>query len=129
MRLVAASGYFDPLHRGHVEYLEAARRLGDELVVILNNDHQAAHLRGVVRTPQTDRARIVGSLRCVDRVVVAHDHDNDVAETLATLRPKVFAKGFSASASEVATCSRLGIEVRIDIGDDLHLHDLLYNAR
>ena len=57
--IVAASGYFDPLHIGHVEYLEKAKSLGDELIVILNTDKQAIMKKGFVFMPEKEREQIL----------------------------------------------------------------------
>lgn len=84
---VAVSGYFDPLHRGHVDYLRNARALGDRLVVILNNDDQRA---APPRTPLEDRRVILESMRCVDEVIISVDRDATVCKTLERLRPKTF---------------------------------------
>ena len=91
--LVATGGCFDVLHAGHVSCLEAARRLGDRLVVLLNSDESVRRLKGPGRPVQTaaDRARVLRGLACVDDVVV-FDED-DPREALDRLRPDVWAKG------------------------------------
>ncbi len=91
--LVATGGCFDVLHAGHVATLEAARSLGDGLVVLLNSDESARRLKGPSRPvhSQEDRARVLLGLSCVDAVVV-FDED-DPREALRSLRPQVWAKG------------------------------------
>jgi D-beta-D-heptose 7-phosphate kinase/D-beta-D-heptose 1-phosphate adenosyltransferase len=91
--VVAAGGCFDLLHPGHLRTLEAARALGDCLVVCLNGDRSVRRLKGPGRpvNPQDDRARLLLGLRCVD-AVATFDEDTPV-ELLARLRPHVFAKG------------------------------------
>jgi rfaE bifunctional protein nucleotidyltransferase chain/domain len=91
--VVAAGGCFDLLHAGHVSLLEAARRLGDCLVVCLNSDASVRRLKGPGRplVQEHDRAAVLASLRCVDAVV---SFDEDTPEALLSrLRPDVFAKG------------------------------------
>ena len=91
--VVATGGCFDLLHAGHVRTLEAARALGDCLVVCLNSDDSVRRLKGPERPlmPQEDRARVLGALACVDAVVV---FDEDTPErALEALRPHVWAKG------------------------------------
>jgi D-beta-D-heptose 7-phosphate kinase/D-beta-D-heptose 1-phosphate adenosyltransferase len=91
--VVATSGCFDLLHAGHVRMLRAARRLGDRLVVCLNDDDSVARLKGPGRpiVPAPERAELLLALDCVDDVVVfAEDTPERV---LADLRPDVFAKG------------------------------------
>jgi D-beta-D-heptose 7-phosphate kinase / D-beta-D-heptose 1-phosphate adenosyltransferase len=91
--LVAAGGCFDLLHAGHVAMLEAARSLGDALIVCLNSDQSVRRLKGLGRplVDQHDRARVLGALACVDGVVV-FDEETPCA-VLARLRPHIFAKG------------------------------------
>jgi D-beta-D-heptose 7-phosphate kinase / D-beta-D-heptose 1-phosphate adenosyltransferase len=91
--LVATGGCFDLLHAGHVRTLEAARALGDRLVVCLNSDDSVRRLKGEGRplVPQEDRAAVLRALRCVDEVVI-FDEDTPVG-LLERLRPDVWAKG------------------------------------
>ncbi|MGY0390247.1 D-glycero-beta-D-manno-heptose 1-phosphate adenylyltransferase [Nocardioides sp. WG-D5] len=91
--LVATGGCFDLLHAGHVATLQAARRLGDRLVVCLNSDASVRRLKGEDRpvVPERDRARLLAALDCVDDVVV-FDEDTPV-HVLAQLRPDIWVKG------------------------------------
>jgi D-beta-D-heptose 7-phosphate kinase / D-beta-D-heptose 1-phosphate adenosyltransferase len=97
--VVATGGCFDVLHAGHVACLEAARRLGDCLVVLLNSDASVSRLKGEGRPvhSQDDRARVLLGLGCVDGVVV-FDEDSPHA-TLERLRPDVWAKGGDYAAA------------------------------
>jgi D-beta-D-heptose 7-phosphate kinase/D-beta-D-heptose 1-phosphate adenosyltransferase len=91
--VVAAGGCFDVLHAGHVAMLQAARRLGDCLVVCLNSDRSVRRLKGPGRpvNPQADRAATLAALGCVDAVAV---FDEDTPETvLRRLRPDIWVKG------------------------------------
>lgn len=92
-RVVATSGCFDLLHAGHVGMLEAARSLGDHLVVLLNSDASVRRLKGDGRPlqPAHDRVVVLGGLRAVDDVLV-FEEDTPV-DALRTLRPDVFVKG------------------------------------
>ncbi len=91
--VVATGGCFDLLHAGHVSTLEAARRLGDCLVVCLNSDRSVAGLKGPDRplNPQDDRALLLSALGCVDAVVVFDEPTPEA--TLTWLRPDVWVKG------------------------------------
>ncbi len=91
--LVATGGCFDVLHAGHVATLEAARSLGDGLVVLLNSDESVRRLKGPGRpvNSQEDRTRVLLSLSCVD-AVIAFDED-DPRAALRSLRPQIWAKG------------------------------------
>ncbi|MBO0689835.1 MAG: bifunctional heptose 7-phosphate kinase/heptose 1-phosphate adenyltransferase [Candidatus Dormibacteraeota bacterium] len=92
-RLIATSGCFDLLHAGHVQMLEAARRLGDGLIVLLNSDRSVRELKGPGRPllAARDRARVLSALGCVDAVSI-FDEPTPV-RALERLRPEVFAKG------------------------------------
>ncbi len=92
-RIVATNGCFDLLHVGHVRYLQAARALGDLLVVGLNGDRSVHELKGAGRpiTTQTDRAEILAALECVDLVTVFPEIR--ATKFLAAVRPSVYVKG------------------------------------
>ncbi len=99
--LVATGGCFDVLHAGHVATLEAARGMGDGLVVLLNSDASVRRLKGPGRPvhSQADRARVLLGLSCVDAVVV-FDED-DPRRALHRLRPDVWAKGGDYEGTEL----------------------------
>lgn len=102
---VCASGYFDPLHTGHIQYLKNAKLLGDELVVILNNDQQRSTLH---RLTYEEQKIILESIRWADRVIIAIDTDKTVCKTLEKIHPSIFAKGGCASEEETRVCQTLG---------------------
>jgi rfaE bifunctional protein nucleotidyltransferase chain/domain len=122
-RVVLANGCFDPLHVGHVRYLEGAKQHGDFLVVAVNGDAGTRRIKGEGRpvVPARDRARVIASLRAVDAVLV-FDED-DVAAILERLRPAVHAKGTDyrpETVPEFAVSERLGI--RTVVAGDLKSH-------
>ena len=91
--VVFTNGCFDLLHRGHVEYLTAARQLGDRLVLGLNTDASVSRLKGPGRpvTPEQDRATVLAGLAAVDAITF---FDEDTPRNLiATLLPDVLVKG------------------------------------
>ena len=92
-RIVATNGCFDLLHVGHVRYLQAARALGDLLVVGLNGDRSVHELKGAGRpiTTQSERAEILAALACVDLVTIFPDIR--ATKFLAAVRPAVYVKG------------------------------------
>lgn len=92
-KLVFTNGVFDVLHRGHVEYLEAARALGDHLVVGLNGDASVRRLKGPTRpvNAQDDRAIVLGALAAVDAVVLFHE--DTPLRLVEALLPDVIVKG------------------------------------
>lgn len=105
LRVVFTNGIFDLLHVGHLQYLEAARALGDLLIVGLNSDSSTRQLKGPKRPliPEAERAALLLGLRPVDYVTLFEDR---TAERLvATLQPDVYVKGgdYSLSAGDQAT--------------------------
>ncbi len=91
--VVAVSGYFNPLHVGHLEMIEQAKKLGDKLVAIINNDIQVKLKGSVPFMSLKDRVKIVSALRGVDAVFVSIDRDKSVCKSLTKLRPDIFANG------------------------------------
>ena len=90
-KAIIVSGYFNPIHKGHLEYFNNAKALADELFVIVNNDHQRA-LKGSKEFQKEDeRLIIVSNIKAVDKTILSIDKDRTVCETL-----KVIAKDFSA---------------------------------
>lgn len=92
-KIVATNGCFDLLHVGHVRYLQAARALGDLLVVGLNGDRSVHELKGAGRpiTSERNRAEILAALTCVDLVTVFPERR--ATKFLAAVRPAVYVKG------------------------------------
>jgi rfaE bifunctional protein nucleotidyltransferase chain/domain len=115
-RVVFTNGCFDVLHRGHVSYLDQAKRLGDVLVVALNSDAGVARLKGPDRpvNPVDDRAAVLAALSCVDYLTV-FDEDTPV-KLLESVRPDVYVKGGDYTPDtlpEAPVVRRLGGEVHI----------------
>lgn len=92
-KLALTNGCFDILHRGHAEYLQAARNLGDALIVLLNSDESVRKLKGPARPVNTeyDRAYLLASLACVDAVLIFND--TRCYREIAALQPDCYAKG------------------------------------
>jgi D-beta-D-heptose 7-phosphate kinase/D-beta-D-heptose 1-phosphate adenosyltransferase len=117
--VVAVSGGFDPIHIGHVRYLTEAKKLGDELVVILNNDNWLKKKKGFVFMPESERIEVLMGIKAVDRVVVTghakNDADTSVTKALAKVKPDFFANGGDrkneADIPEVAVCKKYGIKM------------------
>ncbi|HRY52859.1 MAG TPA: adenylyltransferase/cytidyltransferase family protein [Candidatus Portnoybacteria bacterium] len=123
--VVAVSGGFDPIHVGHVDMLNEAKALGDELVVILNNDNWLMKKKGHVFMPQEERKEIIEALKPVDRVVFtkheANDEERSVCRELAELKPDIFANGGDRKPDgdpipEVKLCEKMGIKVVYNVG-------------
>ena len=121
-RIVLANGVFDLLHVGHVRYLEAARALGDVLMVAVNSDASVRRLKGKGRPIMSavERAELIGALRPVDAVVVFEE--DSVERLVGALRPDVQAKGTDyteATVPERAAVLAAGGRVAI-AGDPKH---------
>ena len=101
MKKVAISGYFDPIHIGHLEYIKLARELGDYLIVIVNNDKQAVSKKGKSFMCEDDRLQIVSQIKGVDEAVMSIDEDGTVCKTLDSIKPNIFANGGDRSNSEI----------------------------
>ena len=124
--LVIASGYFSPLHCGHLDYLEAGASLGDRLIVIVNNDLQQKKKKGKVILPQQDRLRIVKALSIVDEACVAIDDDSSVKKTIESIALKnqqfnlIFANGGDrnqpSDIPEVDVCKEHKIQLIFGVG-------------
>jgi rfaE bifunctional protein nucleotidyltransferase chain/domain len=92
-KLVLTNGCFDLLHTGHVRYLQAARALGDALIVAINSDRSVRELKGPTRplNSEEDRAEVIAALRCVDGVTIFDDLR--VSQVIKELHPAIYAKG------------------------------------
>lgn len=118
-RIVLANGCFDLLHVGHIRYLEAAKSLGDVLIVGVNSDEQVRALKGANRPVQTERERaeIIAALRAVDYVTIFSERT--VENLIRAIRPDFHAKGTDYTADSVPereTVRECGGEVII-VGD------------
>lgn len=90
---VVVSGYFNPLHVGHLEMIEKAKSLGDYLIVIVNNDQQVKIKGSYPFMNEKDRLRIIKSLKGVDEVFLSIDFDATVCKSLEIIKPNIFANG------------------------------------
>ena len=116
---IAVSGYFDPIHVGHLEYLKMAKSLGDILVVIVNNNHQCVLKKGKFFMDENDRLEIVKAIKYVDEVVLSVDKDKTVCKSLELIRPNIFANGGDRSTDEVpetSVCKKYKIEMVDGLG-------------
>jgi cytidyltransferase-like protein len=80
------SGYFNPLHFGHIEYINAAKNRCEELVVIVNNDHQVDLKRSKPFMKEIHRANIMHSIKGVDFSLISQDFDHTVCETIRYIK-------------------------------------------
>ena len=124
-KIVMVSGGFDPVHIGHVRMFEEAKKLGDELVVLLNNDNWLRLKKGYVFMEEQERKEILLAFKAVDRVILSSHEENtkdiSISKDLLALRPHIFAKGGDRHSGniptpEVAVCEQIGCEIVNYIG-------------
>ena len=128
-KVVITSGYFNPLHIGHINLIKEAKKLGDFLVVIVNNDNQVKIKGSVPFMPEQERIEIIKALRYADDVILSVDKDGTVAESLKFIAEKypdselLFAKGGDRNSGnipegETKVCQKFNIKVINNVGGD-----------
>jgi cytidyltransferase-like protein len=121
--VVAVSGGFDPLHIGHVRMFEEAKKLGDKLVVILNNENWLKKKKGASFMPEKERKEIIEALRCVDEVVLTlhpkNPKDMSICRELKKIKPDIFANGGDRKIDnipEVEACQKINCRMVFGVG-------------
>ncbi len=119
-RIVMVSGGFDPLHVGHLRMFEEAKKLGDQLVVVLNCDAWLMRKKGKAFMNQEDRARLIQAIEFVDDVYILETERNDVGEAIERFKPHIFANGGDRQNEkdipEAKICDDLGVEMVFNVG-------------
>jgi cytidyltransferase-like protein len=128
-KAIIVSGYFNPLHKGHVEYINTAKSLADALFVIVNNDQQRALKGSKEFQEEAERLLIVSNLKAVDHALLSIDSDRTVCATIAKIAESyldtydlAFANGGdqdTQSIPEAAICKKLGIALMDGLGDKI----------
>jgi cytidyltransferase-like protein len=123
------SGYFNPIHKGHIEYLNNAKALSDELFVIVNNDHQRALKGSAEFQEEQERVCIVSNIKSVDHCILSVDEDRTVCKTIEKIALDFgnefdlsFANGgdqTNSSIPEKPICDQLGISLVDGLGDKI----------
>jgi len=122
MKKIAISGYFDPIHVGHIEYINNAKKLGDWLVVIVNNNNQCALKKGKYFMDEKDRVLIGKNIKAVDEVFLSIDEDKTVCKSLKKVNPDVFANGGDRKNYEIPeskVCNENNIQIIDGLGDKI----------
>ena len=124
MSIACVSGYFDPIHIGHIEYMKMSKGVADKLMVIVNNDEQATLKKGKPFMSVDERIKIIQELKCVDYVVKSIDLDRTVCKTLETVspRPTFFCNGGDQnndSIPEAEICNKLEIQLLDGLGEKI----------
>lgn len=126
---VAVSGYFNPIHVGHLEMIEKAKKLGNYLIVIINNDYQVKLKGSVPFMPEKDRVRIIKALRDVDEVFLSVDKDKTVCKSLFKVKPDIFANGGDRKnlndVPEYSVCQKLKIKMVDGLGKKIRSSSIL----
>ena len=121
MKTIIVSGFFNPLHGGHLNMIEAAAKMGDRLIVIVNNDEQQILKKGKIILPEENRARLLKALRHVDEVIIAVDNDPTVIKTLHAIADKypdhslTFANGGDRDSEKVIPEGEVARERNIEL--------------
>jgi len=123
-KIVCVSGYFDPIHIGHIEYFKKSKEIGTKLMVIVNNDDQARLKKGRPFMPCKERMQLIEELKCVDIVVESIDTDRTVCNTLSTVEPKpdFFCNGGDQNNNTIPegpVCQARNIELRDGFGEKI----------
>jgi cytidyltransferase-like protein len=128
-KAIIVSGYFNPIHKGHIEYFNNAKALGDALIVIVNSDHQRALKGSKEFQKEAERVFIVSNIKSVDQVFLSIDEDRTVCDTIRFIHQQLakdyelaFANGGDQnnnSIPEAPVCQELGIELLDGLGDKI----------
>jgi cytidyltransferase-like protein len=126
MKVVIVSGYFNPLHGGHLDMIESAAEKGDSLIVIVNNDKQQVLKKGKIILDEKNRLRLMRALKGVDQVILSIDEDPTIINTLEMVAKQhpgdelIFANGGDRDSAkevpEAGVCEQYGIAMVFDAG-------------
>ena len=133
MKVVVISGYFNPIHTGHLDYIKAASKLGDKLVVIVNNDEQVKLKGSVPFQDEEERKKIVSNIKGVDHAVISIDKDTTVCESLRQeyhnyrndyfFDSMIFCNGGDRTCAEDTPedklCEEIGVQAVYGLGDKI----------
>ena len=128
-KAIIVSGYFNPIHKGHLEYFQNAKKLADFLFVIVNSDHQRALKQSKEFQLEDERMLIVSSLKPVDKAILSVDNDRTVCETIASIANDygqeydlAFANGGDQNNNTIperSICEKMGITLLDGLGDKI----------
>ncbi len=137
-KAIIVSGYFNPLHKGHIEYFVKAKQLGDKLFVIVNSDLQRSLKGSKEFQTEEERVIIIENLKVVDKCILSIDKDRTVIETLKLIHDTFnekfdlyFANGGdqnNETIPEKPTCESLGIKLIDGLGEKIQSSSWLLNS-
>lgn len=129
MKIIIESGFFNPLHGGHLDMIEAGAKMGDRLIVIVNNDKQQLLKKGKIILDESNRLRLIKALRDIDDVVLSIDEDITVVKTLEIIAREhpddelVFANGGDRDGERVIPesdiCHQYNIKLAFGVGTEI----------
>ena len=136
-KIIIVSGYFNPLHKGHIEYFNYAKELADELFVIVNNDFQRAIKGNKEFQNEEERLIIVSNIKVVNKAIISIDKDKTVRKSIEYIFKKynknysfIFANGGDQNISvspEKEICQKLGIKLVDKLGNKIQSSSWLLN--
>ena len=128
-RAIIVSGYFNPIHKGHLEYINNAKAIADELFVIVNSDLQRELKGSKAFQTEEERLLIIENIKAVDKAFISIDHDRTVCKTIEMIHTdfsKKYELGFANggdqnndSIPEVQICKEKGIRLIDGLGDKI----------
>ena len=138
-KAIIVSGYFNPLHKGHIEYFSMARSLADELIVIVNNDKQRLLKASKEFMLEDERCLIVSNLKVVDKVYLSIDLDKTVVKTIEMIYTEIsdsynlmIGNGGdqnNLSIPEAGICKKLNIKMIDNLGDKIQSSSWILNKK
>ena len=138
-RAIIVSGYFNPVHKGHLEYFESAKSLADELFVIVNSDLQRKLKGSKEFQDESERMFIISSFKLVDKTILSIDNDKTVRETIKKIYTDfhkyyelTFANGGdqnNKTIPEKSICNKLGIKLIDGLGEKIQSSSWLLNKK
>tara|TARA_B100001059_G_scaffold14219_1_gene11455 strand:+ start:1187 stop:1615 length:429 start_codon:yes stop_codon:yes gene_type:complete len=138
-KAIIVSGYFNPLHKGHIEYFSMARSLADELIVVVNNDKQRSLKASKEFMLEDERCLIVSNLKVVDKVYLSIDLDKTVVKTIEMIYTEIsdsynlmFGNGGdqnNLSIPEAGICKKLNIKMIDNLGDKIQSSSWILNKK
>tara|TARA_B110000902_G_scaffold226934_1_gene265908 strand:- start:196 stop:618 length:423 start_codon:yes stop_codon:yes gene_type:complete len=136
-KAIIVSGYFNPIHKGHLEYFNNAKDLADELFVIVNSDLQRALKNSKEFQKEDERLFIVQNIKAVDKAIISIDKDRTVCDSIEIIFKTLgeqyqlgFANGGdqdNSSIPEAPICKELGIQLIDGLGDKIQSSSWLLN--
>ena len=138
-KAIIVSGYFNPLHKGHIEYFSMARSLADDLIVNVNNDKQRLLKASKEFMLEDERCLIVSNLKVVDKVYLSIDLDKTVVKTIEMIYTEIsdsynlmFGNGGdqnNLSIPEAGICKKLNIKMIDNLGDKIQSSSWILNKK